>query len=103
MKKILTLGVTVLLTTSAIAQIHQDKVNHLLAGAFISVGTTEFLYQFTHDKNKSILIGIGAGCLAGASKEMYDLRTGKGQYEAKDFLWTCAGASITSLKLTVRL
>ena len=80
------------------AQIQEDKVKHVVAGAFISAFTADAVYYFTDDKKKSVFIGIGVGCLAGLTKELYDT-TGRGTPDVKDFVWTCVGASLTSVTL----
>lgn len=100
MKKLLSLCIVISLWTNVNAQIQQDKVNHFFAGGMISYGTSLVAYKVTHNKIKSILIGLGTGFAAGAAKEIYD-STGRGFYEVKDFLWTCIGSSMSSVSVCI--
>jgi uncharacterized protein YfiM (DUF2279 family) len=80
------------------AQIQIDKVEHFSAGLLISAISADVTYEVTKNKRESILVGIGVGCLAGLTKELYDT-TGRGTPSVKDFVWTCVGASLTSVTL----
>lgn len=103
MKTLISIGIVLSLFSKVDAQIQQDKALHFCAGAVISASTAEVMYKLTRKKNQAILIGVGAGVLAGTTKEIYDKTSGKGYCDARDFLWTCAGASISCVKITVRL
>ena len=100
--KFLLLGCIVIsLVYNVDAQVQKDKLEHFTAGAVISVVTAESLFKITHKKKESILIGIGMGCIAGATKELYDL-TGRGTPDVKDFIWTCIGSSVSSVSLVIK-
>lgn len=101
MKGFIILCSIVFLSSKLNAQIQKDKVFHFVAGAVISAGSSIVMYKVTHKKNASILIGIGAGCLAGAAKELYD-STGRGDADSKDLLWSCAGASLSSVSFVIK-
>lgn len=103
MKTLVSIGIILSIFSKVDAQIQQDKVLHFCAGAVISASTAEVMYKVTENKNQAILIGVGAGILAGATKEIYDKTSGNGYCDVRDFLWTCAGASVSCVKITVRL
>jgi uncharacterized protein YfiM (DUF2279 family) len=84
------------------AQIQQDKVKHFIAGNLITANTTLIAYKITKNKNKALLIGFGAGVLAGATKELYD-STGRGCCDFKDFAWTCIGSSVSTVVFTITI
>lgn len=79
-----------------------DKHKHFTAGLIISVAASEIFYHKTKNRNKAILFGIGMGVLAGAAKEIYD-STGRGNCDAKDFLWTATGASLPCLTYVIHI
>lgn len=103
MKTLFSLCIVLSMFSKIDAQIHQDKVLHFYAGAIISAGTTELMYQLTDNKYKAVMIGFGTGIVAGATKEIYDKTSGKGYSDPRDFLWTCAGASLSCFKLTIKI
>ncbi len=81
MKHLITLLLFLPLSVSA-----QDKEGHLLAGIAIGSVTTALTGSY-----KS---GYRVGCLAGALKEISDFNGGTP--DVVDFLYTCAGALISS-------
>lgn len=102
MKTLFSLCIVMSMFSKINAQIHQDKVLHFYAGAIISGSTTELVYKLTENKYKAVLIGISSGIAVGATKEIYDKVSGKGVCDSSDFLWTCAGASLSCIKLTIK-
>jgi VanZ family protein len=98
MKAIVFLFLFTLLSFKNTAQIQVDKVEHFTAGFLISALSADISYSIHKNKKEAIFIGIGMGCLAGVTKELYDT-TGRGTPSVKDFVWTCVGASLTSVTL----
>jgi hypothetical protein len=82
--------------------IHADKVKHVVIGALFTSSAQALTYKLTDDSERSMLVGLGTGIVAGMFKELYDL-TGRGTPSIKDFLWTSAGASLASVSLRYSL
>lgn len=108
MKTITTLVIAFFLTFGAfnasaqLPQIHPDKVKHFGVGALVSGSAQTLAYQITGNRGKSMLIGFGAGMVAGIAKECYDM-TGRGTPSFKDALWTTIGAGVASISLRYTL
>lgn len=83
-------------------KMQEDKIKHVIAGAVISVATTELVYTKTKNHTTSVLIGIGAGVLCGFMKEVYD-STGRGNRDVKDFLWTSTGSTLPTISFVIHL
>lgn len=98
MKAILIFLFITLMSFKSTSQIQVDKVEHFTAGFLISALTADLTYSIHENKKEAIFVGIGMGCLAGVTKELYDT-TGRGTPSVKDFVWTCVGASLTSVTL----
>lgn len=79
-----------------------DKVKHFIAGTVISASTYSIVYRITGNKGRSMLIGFGAGVLAGIAKELYDM-TGRGTPDVKDAIWTGIGAGVGTVSFRVTL
>jgi uncharacterized protein YfiM (DUF2279 family) len=104
MKKLILCSIFSIFIGSKInAQIPSDKVMHFYSGLFISTTTYTYLLLKKVPRNKSILMGIAAGTLAGAVKEIWDKSSEKGTCDPKDFLWTSLGASLISVHLTFHI
>ena len=84
------------------AQIPRDKQLHAFGGAVISAWAGAAVYSLNINKNASIALGFGVACLIGAGKELYDRQNG-GSVELNDFLFTAAGAAISSITLKIVL
>jgi hypothetical protein len=88
------------LATQQIYPGQHDKRLHSLAGGLISGVSGEVTTAITHNKLVGILVGIGAGVLAGAAKEIWDAQ-GHGDPDKHDFFATSLGASTVGLSLTL--
>jgi len=75
-----------------------DKQLHMAGCFMISSVTTSYVYNRTADKRKAILIGFGAGMVAGIAKEVYDL--GYGNPELSDILADAIGSSLGAVSIT---
>jgi uncharacterized protein YfiM (DUF2279 family) len=108
MNTIKTLIITTVITLASFAakaqmpHLQQDKVKHFGVGALVAGSTQMLAYELTDNRGKSMLIGFGAGCVAGVAKELYDM-TGRGTPSFKDALWTGIGAGIGSLSVRFTL
>lgn len=103
MKSLLFVCIVISFWTNVDAQIQVDKSKHFTTGAVISLITSETLFRVTHKRAKSVIVGIGVGCLAGATKELYDKTSHRGTPDFKDFVWTSVGASAGSITLVFKL
>lgn len=79
-------------------KVQTDKAAHLTAGVLISGSVHALAFELTENRNKSMLIGFSAGCIAGIAKELYDM-TGHGTPSFKDALWTGVGAGMGSISV----
>jgi len=108
MKTTKTLIITAIITLVSFAvkaqapRLQEDKVKHFAVGAMVSGSAQMLAYKLTDNRGKSMLIGFGAGCVAGVAKELYDM-TGRGTPSFKDALWTGIGAGIGSVSVRFTL
>ena len=75
-----------------------DKQLHMAGCFMISSWTTSYVYNRTADKRKAIVIGFGAGMVAGIAKEVSDIQYGNPDWAdiAADVIGSGLGAvSIT--------
>jgi uncharacterized protein YfiM (DUF2279 family) len=99
-----TLILLVLLTTiPASAQLltEPDKKMHFAAGAFTSALGYAVAYEFTKDKDKAVLYGIGTAVLIGTLKEMSDSTQSGNYFDGRDLLATTYGG--ISVGITIDL
>ena len=75
-----------------------DKQLHMAGCFMISSITTSYVYNRTADKRKAILIGFGAGMVAGIAKEVYDL--GYGNPDWADILADGIGSGLGAVTIT---
>ena len=75
-----------------------DKQLHMAGCFMISSVTTSYVYNRTADKRKAVLIGFGAGMVAGIAKEVYDL--GYGNPELADILADAIGSGLGAVSIT---
>ena len=90
-----------ILPLSLFAQM-DDKTKHKLAGNVICYGVSEGVFQATKKPYLSIFAGLGAGILAGVTKEVYDKSKG-GQFNSFDLGATAFGSALSTMVFTVRL
>lgn len=84
----------ILLTLNLSAQL-DDKTMHVYAGFGITMATSEILQGCNVKPWKAVLIGLGAGVLAGGGKELiYDKAMHRGTPDVWDFTSTCWGSLI---------
>lgn len=84
----------ILITLNLSAQL-DDKTKHVYAGTIITMGVSEVLQQCNVKPWKSVLIGFGAGVLAGAGKEwIWDKAMKRGVCDKQDFFNTAWGSLI---------
>ena len=84
----------ILLSLKLSSQIDNNTL-HVYSGCGITMLTSEVLQGFKVKPWKAVLIGFGAGVLAGAGKELiYDKAMGKGHASVLDFTSTCWGSLI---------
>lgn len=98
---LLTTAIISLVSISAQSQqpkIQMDKAAHLAAGVLISGSAQVLAFELTENRNKSMLIGFTAGCMAGVAKELYDMN-GHGTPSFKDALWTGVGAGLGTVSI----
>lgn len=79
-----------------------DKTKHKIAGNVITYGVSESVFQATKKPYLSIFAGLGAGLLAGVTKEVYDKSKG-GKFDGFDFGATAFGSALSTMVFTVRL
>tara|TARA_R110002012_G_scaffold202126_1_gene371154 strand:- start:281 stop:598 length:318 start_codon:yes stop_codon:yes gene_type:complete len=75
-----------------------DKQLHMAGCFMISSLTTSYVYNRTADKRKAVLIGFGAGMVAGIAKEVYDL--GYGNPDWNDILADAIGSGLGAVSIT---
>jgi len=75
-----------------------DKQLHMAGCFMISSWTTSYVYNRTADKRKAILIGFGAGMVAGVAKEISDIRYGSPQWG--DILADAIGSGLGAVSIT---
>ena len=75
-----------------------DKQLHMAGCFMISSVTTSYVYNRSADKRKAILIGFGAGMVAGMAKEVYDL--GYGNPDWADILADAIGSGLGAVTIT---
>ena len=75
-----------------------DKQLHMAGCFMISSVTTSYVYNRSADKRKAILIGFGAGMVAGMAKEVYDL--GYGNPDWADILADAIGSGLGAVSIT---
>ncbi len=75
-----------------------DKQLHMAGCFMISSLTTSYVYNRTADKRKAVLIGFGAGMVAGIAKEVYDL--GYGNPDWNDILADAIGSGLGAVTIT---
>ena len=75
-----------------------DKQLHMAGCFMIASVTTSYVYNRTADKRKAVLIGFGAGMVAGIAKEVYDL--GYGNPELADILADAIGSGLGAVTIT---
>lgn len=90
-------ALTVVCTLSSAARADEwvsgDKALHFTASALIAGGSYGISAPFfQHSRVPPLLIGAGAGVLAGVGKELYDA-TGRGDPSAKDLVWDGFGVT----------
>ena len=99
-----TLILLLLLTTiPASAQLltEPDKKMHFIAGAFTSALGYAVAYEFTQDKEKAVLYGIGTAILIGTIKEISDSTQSGNSFDGRDLLATTYGG--ISVGITIDL
>jgi hypothetical protein len=101
MKWLFSICIVISFTYNVDAQIQKDKLEHFSIGAGITLLTTETVFKITKNRRRSIFIGLGAGVVSGAVKELYD-NTGRGNQDVKDFLWTSLGSSLSALTFVIK-
>lgn len=75
--------------------IPRDKQLHLGAGTVISALSIEALHLLKVKKKTAVLVGFGAGCLAGIAKEIYDKK-----FDRKDCIATSIGSGIGVISMS---
>ena len=75
-----------------------DKQLHMAGCFMISSITTSYVYNRTADKRKAILIGFGAGMVAGIAKEVYDVQCGSPEWG--DILADAIGSGLGAVTIT---
>jgi VanZ family protein len=75
-----------------------DKQLHMAGCFMISSITTSLVYNRTADKRKAVLIGFGAGMIAGIAKEAYDLQCGSPQWG--DIAADAIGSGLGAVSIT---
>ena len=75
-----------------------DKQLHMAGCFMIASLTTSYVYNRSADKRKAILIGFGAGMVAGIAKEIYDF--GYGNPEWADILADSIGSGLGAVSIT---
>jgi VanZ family protein len=75
-----------------------DKQLHMAGCFMISSITTSLVYNRTADKRKAVLIGFGAGMVAGIAKEVYDIRYGNPDWA--DILADGIGSGLGAVSIT---
>ena len=75
-----------------------DKQLHMAGCFMISSMTTSYVYNRTADKRKAILIGFGAGMVAGIAKEIYDINYGSSQWG--DIAADAIGSGLGAVSIT---
>ena len=93
MKKILAI---LLISTGAHAFEPTDAQLHIGATYIISSVATSYMLNKTHDKNKSIMCGIGVGLAVGIIKELTDKRI-----QNKDLAGNLIGSVAGSIVVTI--
>jgi len=76
-----------------------DKRKHAVVGGLISGVAGKVTTVITGNKIAGMLIGIGAGTVAGAAKEIRDKVTGKGTPDIHDFYATVLGATTVGVAI----
>ena len=75
-----------------------DKQLHMTGCFIISSLTTSYVYNRTADKRKAVLIGFGAGMVAGIAKEIYDIKYGNPDWA--DILADAIGSGLGAVSIT---
>ena len=75
-----------------------DKQLHMAGCFMISSITTSYVYNRSADKRKAILIGFGAGMVAGIAKEIYDIQYGNPDWA--DILADAIGSGLGAVTIT---
>ena len=75
-----------------------DKQLHMAGCFMISSMTTSYVYNRTADKRKAVLIGFGAGMVAGIAKEIYDINYGSSQWS--DIAADAIGSGLGAVSIT---
>ena len=75
-----------------------DKQLHMAGCFMIASLTTSYVYNRSADKRKAILIGFGAGMVAGIAKEVYDF--GYGNPDWADILADGIGSGLGAVSIT---
>ena len=78
-----------------------DKKMHFAAGAISSAFGYALAYEFTQDKQKAVLYGIGTALLAGTLKELSDSTQSGNYFDGRDLLATAYGG--ISVGITIDL
>ena len=87
--------ILLLLITFQLSSQIDDKALHVYAGCAITMVTSEVLQSYNVKPWKAVLIGLGAGVLAGAGKELvWDKAMNRGTPDVWDFTSTCWGSLI---------
>ena len=72
-----------------------DKILHFSANSTIS-GITYYLFK---ENKNAVLYSIGAGLIAGISKELYDRKTTG--FDTKDIVYTLGGSLFINLNIKI--
>ena len=97
MKKLIAL--LLLISTSCIGQIQQDKLLHL-SGCYIVSATTTTLLLDRYPERKAARIGFAVGVGVGIAKEIYDIKYGTPS--AGDLVADIIGAGLGAVVIRIR-
>ena len=97
MKKLIAL--LLLISTSCIGQIQQDKLLHL-SGCYIVSSTTTTLLLDRYSERKAARIGFAVGVGVGIAKEIYDIKYGTPS--AGDLVADIIGAGLGAVVIRIR-
>ncbi len=89
-----------LISQIGFSQIPDDKIKHFGAGVLISGLTNMIIYDQTHNRKKAFWYGLGAGVLAGVTKELLDEKKHNG-WDNMDLLATVSGSVAVTITLDI--
>lgn len=93
--------ILILFTTICTAQIQNDKLLHIGAGALTGSMAYAVTYKITENKTKSIIACIGSSILIGLAKELYDSRKGGTGFNNQDLIATGLGGVSAGITINI--